>query len=332
MKQLAKIFFAATVCFYFFGNEAQAANGNSNSTGNWNNPSTWLFAGTPRVPACGDTVNVISGITVTVNSQENLSACVSPLTLFISGTLQFTNGNKLSLPCGSMVYILPGGLVRKATSGGGNSTFIEICNITYWSAADGDVTGPDTLGPSSLPISLLSFTAEPAENKIDVSWATASETNNDYFTVEKSADGTDFTSMGTVDGAGNSSVTLNYFYPDYSPVNGVSYYRLKQTDYDGQFSYSQIVQVSYLSASPFAIVAAFVSGTSDFNLFFNASAKEKCSMEIYDVLGKNIFQTNVEGTRGVNKKEFKIPRLISGIYFVTLTSGNKSVSRKFIKE
>src|SRR6185295_19091589 len=104
----------------------------------------------------------------------------------IYGILQFTNGNKLSLPCGSVVYIHGSGLVRKATSGGGNSTFIEICGLPEWNAGDGDLYGPDTLGIHPLPISLLYFDAQPTENRIDVSWITPSEINNDYFTVEKS--------------------------------------------------------------------------------------------------------------------------------------------------
>ncbi|MBK5283960.1 MAG: T9SS type A sorting domain-containing protein [Bacteroidia bacterium] len=310
---------------------ALAANGHTNATGNWNNPSTWLFAGVPRVPTCGDTVNIDTLLTVTVNSQENLTACASPLIIYVRGTLQFTNGNKLSLPCGSVVYVLPGGLIKKATSGGGNSTFIEICNITYWTAGDGDLFGPDTLGAGSLPIELLSFDAQPADNKVDVSWTTVTEINNNYFTVEKSADATDFVSIGTVQGAGNSTATLNYSFADYSPVHGISYYRLRQTDFDGQFSYSQIVMVNYSGEYSFSIVAAFVNESSSLNLFFTDDLKEKCRMEVYDVLGKSIFGSPVESAKGMNKKQIEIPELMPGIYFVTLTNGKTSVSRRFVR-
>jgi hypothetical protein len=332
MKQFSKIFFIVALCLNIFSGDVLAANGNSNATGYWNNPSTWLFAGNPAVPTCGDTMDILSGYTVTVNQQNNYTGCGAPMIIYVHGILEFTNGNKLSLPCGSYVYILPGGIVRKATAGGGNSTFIEICGIAYWTAADGPISGPDTLGPTSLPISLLSFDAQPAENRVDVTWTTASETNNDYFTVEKSVDGIDFVSIATVDGAGNSTVTLNYSYADFNPVHGISYYRLKQTDFDGQFSYSPVIMVSYLSSAPLNVTAAFVIENSNLNLLFTDDAREKCTMEIYDVLGKNIFQSTVDANKGLNKKQIQIPELLSGIYFVTLKNNRTSVSRRFVKE
>lgn len=331
MKQAVKIFFTIALLLNIFLSETKAATGNSNANGNWNNPSTWLFAGIPRVPACGDTVNIDTLETVTINSQEDLTGCGVPLTIHIRGTLQFTNGNKLSLPCGSVVYIYAGGLVKKATAGGGNSTFIEICGLPEWNAGDGDLNGPDTLGfPTALPITLLYFDAQPAENRIDVSWVTTSEVNNDYFTIEKSTDGTDFVPTATIDGAGNSSVTLNYSYPDYFPVHGISYYRLKQTDFDGQYSYSQIVMVIYSGEYSFDIVTAFAGETSTLNLFFTDNKKEKCRVEIFDMIGKNIFSSAVEAGRGMNKKRFEIPQLVRGIYFVTLNNGSETISCRFI--
>jgi hypothetical protein len=251
--------------------------------------------------------------------------------IHVFGTLNFTNGNKLSLPCGSAVYIHAGGVVQKITSGGGNSTLIEICGQILWSAADGPMSGPDTLQVSSLPITLLSFSADPAENKIDVSWITASEINNDYFTIEKSTDGTDFVAIATVNGAGNSSSTLNYSYSDHSPVHGISYYRLKQTDYDGQFSYSSTVMVNYSGEFSFDIVSAFAGENSTLNLLFTADRKDNCRVEICDVIGKHIFSVQTESLKGMNRKLFQVREFVSGIYFVTLSNGKQSMSRRFIR-
>ncbi len=329
MKRIISLFFIYSLSIYFSTN-TQASNGHSNSTGNWGNPSTWLFAGTPRVPTCGDTVNVDTLITVTVNSQENLTACTLPLIIYVRGILQFTNGNKLSLPCGSVVYIMPGGLVKKATAGGGNSTLIEICSQVLWNAGMGDLSGPDTLQASDpLPISLLYFNAEPNGNKVDVSWATASEINNDYFTVEKSTDAADFIPIATVDGAGNSSSTLDYFFPDYNPVHGISYYRLKQTDFDGQFSYSPIVTVIYSGEYSFSIISAFINGNSSLNLFFTDDVEEKCTVQLYDASGRIIYKEDITAVRGMNKKEIRIPELKPGIYFVALNNGTELQSAKF---
>ena len=99
-------------------------------------------------------------------------------------------------------------------------------------------------GDSPLPIELLSFEATLEEQVVDLAWKTATEINNDFFTVERSDNGVEFEEVLKADGAGNSNVVLDYFETDYEPLSGVSYYRLKQTDYDGQYSYSDIVVVS----------------------------------------------------------------------------------------
>jgi hypothetical protein len=98
---------------------------------------------------------------------------------------------------------------------------------------------------SPLPIELISFNATPNGKIVDLSWITETETNNDFFTIERSADGINFEPILTVDGAGNSSTILYYNSIDDSPIQGLSYYRLKQTDYDGQYSYSNIVAVEF---------------------------------------------------------------------------------------
>lgn len=97
---------------------------------------------------------------------------------------------------------------------------------------------------SSLPIELLEFNAKRNDRYVDLTWQTATETNNNYFTVEKSTDGFNFTSIGNLPGAGNSTNILMYKLIDSSPTQDrISYYRLKQTDFDGTFKYSDIVSV-----------------------------------------------------------------------------------------
>src|SRR6185369_6625515 len=90
----------------------------------------------------------------------------------------------------------------------------------------------------ALPIQLLYFAAKLDDEVVHVNWSTSSETNNEYFTVEKSADGKKFIETGKVNGAGNSSVTRHYGFIDKHPFEGLSYYRLRQTDYNGSFTFS----------------------------------------------------------------------------------------------
>lgn len=107
---------------------------------------------------------------------------------------------------------------------------------------------PFTLASTSsnnpLPIEMTYFRAEMIDQEVVLKWETRSEINNDYFTIERSNDGINFESLTVIDGAGNSNVTLNYLTLDKSPMYGVSYYRLKQTDFDGYSKYSQIISIS----------------------------------------------------------------------------------------
>ena len=96
---------------------------------------------------------------------------------------------------------------------------------------------------TALPIELLYFNATPNQSVVDLTWATASELNNDFFTVERSIDGLTWENVVTVNGAGTTTQRNNYSAVDTRPVAGLSYYRLKQTDFDGAFTYSEIRSV-----------------------------------------------------------------------------------------
>jgi hypothetical protein len=98
---------------------------------------------------------------------------------------------------------------------------------------------------SPLPIELLSFGASINADKVDIEWVTASEVNNDFFTVERSTDGVVFDELTAVAGAGSSFDVLDYSVTDQDPNEGANYYRLKQTDYDGAEVYSAAVYVSF---------------------------------------------------------------------------------------
>jgi hypothetical protein len=97
--------------------------------------------------------------------------------------------------------------------------------------------------PVSLPIELLYFQAEVNERYNHLTWSTASEDNNDYFNIEKTQDGVVFYNIATINGAGNSSTQNYYEYDDYELKNNITYYRLKQTDYDGKFKYHDMISV-----------------------------------------------------------------------------------------
>jgi hypothetical protein len=97
--------------------------------------------------------------------------------------------------------------------------------------------------PVSLPIELLYFKCEDYKRYNHLTWSTASEENNDYFNIEKTKDGKDWSSIMTENGAGNSSIQLYYSFDDNNVEKIINYYRLKQTDYDGNFKYSDIISI-----------------------------------------------------------------------------------------
>ncbi|MCB0762642.1 MAG: T9SS type A sorting domain-containing protein [Flavobacteriales bacterium] len=96
-----------------------------------------------------------------------------------------------------------------------------------------------------LSTELLSFKGEQKEDQVNLYWSTASETNNDFFTIERSQDGVNYEEILQMDGAGTTSLTNHYTAIDSKPLPGVSYYRLKQTDFNGEFEYTDPISVDF---------------------------------------------------------------------------------------
>lgn len=115
-----------------------------------------------------------------------------------------------------------------------------------------------TIGASvtNLPIELISFTGEKFEQDVRLRWTTASEQDNEHFTLFRSQDATNATSweeIGRVSGAGTSQSPIDYEYVDASPNIGTNYYLLRQTDFDGTFTSSNIVAVEFLASKDFSV-------------------------------------------------------------------------------
>ncbi|MCX6296907.1 MAG: T9SS type A sorting domain-containing protein [Bacteroidetes bacterium] len=184
-------------------------------------------------------------------------------------------------------------------------------------------------GVNPLPIELLSFTAKYiSSQEVDINWSTASELNNDYFTIERSKDAISFDEINITDGAGNSNSTLNYSTTDDSPLAGISYYRLKQTDFNGDFKYSNTVTVQNYENN-FDIVSTHYSQSSNqYAIYFNCNSECLVTLELYDIRGQKVY-TSFENTLGTNS-EVMIPtkNLSEGIYLIKVYNGNKLISRK----
>jgi hypothetical protein len=139
-----------------------------------------------------------------------------------------------------------------------------------------------------LSIELVFFYARPDKDKrkVKLEWQTASEVNNDFFTIEKSLNGTDWEIVKKVDGAGNSGKLLNYSAYDYSPYAGVSYYRLKQTDYDGGYTISGIISIDNLKGTKSVIRISNMKGQEVDMKFEGLRILQYDNGEILKVSGK----------------------------------------------
>ena len=213
-----------------------------------------------------------------------------------------------------------------ACSGSGSGSVQTIGYVSTFS--------PFTFGSKgsghSLPITLVAFNAVPRNTVVVTNWQTALEINNDYFTVERSGDGENFVAIGTVKGAGNSTVEINYLWTDENPLNGVSYYRLKQTDFNGNSSYSEVVPVSMSTPASITIYPNPAS-TEAFMNFTNLTGP--VSFTIYDVTGKRIYGGQFDNAAGTSNQTISIPvkQLFSpGMYFVNGISNGTEFNEKLI--
>lgn len=215
----------------------------STGNGDWNDLTTWSCG---RIPGDNDTIVIGAGHTIDVdcNCGEYVDMRVE-----VYGVLNFENGQKIDFDSDGVVQVYAGGLI----TGGNGGSKINIDGDTKWRGSDGDVVGPAYIGDNDsefqvgvLPITLISFDATLTEEKtILISWETAQEINNDYFTIERSSNGISFEEIEEVQGAGNNAEKNYYETYDYDPLEGVAYYRLKQTDFDGEYEYFGIVGVSF---------------------------------------------------------------------------------------
>jgi len=205
-----------------------------------------------------------------------------------------------------------------------SATVSGITNFSPWTMA-GDIF--------SLPMELLSFSAQLNNGRtVDLSWITLSEINNDYFTVERSQNLVDFETLSTQDGAGNSNKQLHYEDVDQSPYPGISYYRLKQTDYDGSYSYSAPISIQIDGKNQFeAQVYPVPSTAGNVHLSLLGIQGTSVSVRITDKAGKHVSSFHIPSNQA-NTLLYKLPEmsLSAGVYFMSISAGTEEHFLKFV--
>jgi hypothetical protein len=174
------------------------------------------------------------------------------------------------------------------------------------------------------PVSLLSFSLIKEEpNHVQLHWQTASELNNDHFSIERSSNGSNYEEIGLVKGAGNSSALLSYTFTDVQPLAGQNYYRLKQVDVDGTASYSEIKNINLLHSND----ASLYPNPVENQLTIVAPLIE--SIEINDVLGRVVLQ---QKNLSLPELTLDLDALPGGLYWVRIRSGSDSIVKCFLKK
>jgi hypothetical protein len=206
-----------------------------------------------------------------------------------------------------------------------------------WTLSRSGITSFSPFSPdegSSLPIELVSFDAKKVEQIVRLDWSTASEENNDLFTIEHSQDGSNFKSIGTKKGAGHSSNMLYYFMIDKNPLKGLSYYRLKQTDYDGNDSYSSVKSVRFENKSEALDVIIYPNPLTSNVLNFEAEVKNDDTwiIQLYDAVGKCVYSSLIDLNLGENFISIDLPtNLYKGVYHLNMiNSQGISITRKLM--
>ena len=177
-----------------------------------------------------------------------------------------------------------------------------------------------------LPVELIDFNARPMENEVKLAWATATEINNDFFTIERSKDGRTFNEIAKIAGNGNTTEISKYTFMDKNPENGVSYYRLKQTDFDGQFTYSEIEQIEFRSEEGLLKVYPTIVKEA---LTIETNGEDEQIGFVFDLDGKVLKSFNI--SKGELKKEIILGDLLPGNYFITIRNNNTFKTQKFVK-
>ncbi len=216
-----------------------------------------------------------------------------------------------------------------AGSGGYNNSG-HTSQAQSGTAGNGIITGNAT----PLPIQLAAFNGQAEGTKNKLQWVTMSEENNDYFTLERSKDASIFTAFTKVEGAGNSSVRINYSAYDDEPYDGITYYRLKQTDYNGNFTYSPTIAIEN-GLDKISVNNVYPNPANTIlNLDFTSPLQGEITIKVLAYTGQLVKNEIQNVAAGTSVLKTDLSNLERGIYFVVVSFDKTSYTytKKIVKE
>lgn len=285
-------------------------------------------------------VNVASGATLIIfgtldmgknNAGINVAAGG---VLVVTGNVEDNGGGGNSIDAVGDVYV--GGSSGDVSVTGGAVKPIEDLSDDGFTDVENFVDDVEAGGVDfPLPVELIHFSSEKSKENILLNWATATETNNDHFIIERSEDGEYFYEVAKVSGNGNTNEVIEYSFEDKLVIEPVEYYRLKQVDYNGDYEYFSAIRVETnvtIQDTKFMIYPNLVKN-HQFNIKSNTPFELK-EITVYSLNGGSVISL-LDSSNKQNHVSYQVNTsgLEKGIYFlnVTTTSGKSQSSRLIIK-
>ncbi|MDD5571516.1 MAG: T9SS type A sorting domain-containing protein [Bacteroidales bacterium] len=214
-------------------------------------------------------------------------------------------------------------VTKNYTLASGNTIIFDISGTNndpneFWQIKKGDFTIENVTINTPQPIEAGEFNISTVLNYVILEWSTYTETNNDYFTIERSKDCISFEPVITIDGAGNSNELLYYSAVDQDPYQGASYYRLKQTDFDGKY---EIVSIKSIRTDTKDVNILTDDNSNSITVYSNYC---DLTVKLYDIQGNLIANTRFDS------KMFQISNLAHGIYLLTLNNSKLNETKKVV--
>jgi len=183
----------------------------------------------------------------------------------------------------------------------------------------------NSCGFVTLPVGLESFTGACNKGNAMLQWSTSSETDNHYFIVEHSADGKNWEAAGTVKGAGNSSIPHTYYFTDSLPFEKISYYRLKQTNFDGRYNLGEVIAVKKCEGSGAENFIIYPNPSrGKFDLSYTGNRNSIQSIEVFNSLGQTVCESKSF------QQTFDLSGNKPGVYFINIRTHAKAVYFKVV--
>jgi len=247
-----------------------------------------------------------------------------------SGNTSYGSGDALG--SGTVLYVGTGTSINITNLDGDNNDYDFY---VYHYAGSGTDINYLQINPASaqtntteFPIELLSFTAKNDNGNVLINWSTASEWDNDYFEIERSTDAVNFEVIANIPGAGYSNEVLTYSAQDNAALEGTVYYRLKQTDYDGAFTYSYILPITIGAANDLQI-SNVINNDHSISFVYNNSNGGNTQVQLLDINGRVVKTTQVSG-EGSQLVRIGMYGLSHGVYVLRLTLNDQTIVKKVV--